>query len=323
MNDGQSSLDRAQSTRSLGKRRDEEETLEDPAADRSEIADAKGPEDKLARMLESSSPGDFSWNEASYSVKDVTSALGISRSTLLWYEKIGIVSPVHDPASGWREYSASDIFKLMGATTLKNSGVALSDLEGEFGELAFTPEKIDGYIDYSKQQEKYFHAQAECLQSIKEVIEHSGEMQVGTVDEFYFYPDSSEKGYHDYSSSEQLDLLVRKLPISALGAVCESDWGEPIKIRWGRTVPACYARLFDLSPCDYERFGGCLCLCYFYASKSLPVGAEEQAQGLKTMEDYLEPQGLVPSGRLFVPRVIPLGKGACSALCLPVKQEED
>lgn len=276
----------------------------------------------IKKIFKNPSPSDSSWNEKRYTIKDVTSALGISRSTLLWYEKIGIVSPAHDKDSGWRKYSAADIFKIMGATTLKNSGVALSDLEGEFGELAFTPEKIDEYIAYSRRQEGYFRAQAECLQSIKDVITHSGEMRVGMIDEFYFFPDSSENGYQGYEGSEQLDLLARKLPISALGAASESDWGEPVKIRWGRTVPVRYAELIDLPPSEHETFGACLCLCYFHASKNLPASPEEQQQGLRSMEDYLNAERLMPNGRLFVPRVIPFGKGACSALCLPVKQKE-
>ena len=258
------------------------------------------------------------WDEPRYTIKDVTSTLGISRTTLIWYEKIGLVNPVHDEVNGWRRYTSTDIFRIMGIITLKNSGVVLSDIKNDASESVFSPEKIEEYIAYSERQAAYYHAQAQCLQSIRDTLAYSGQLQIIAVEEFFFYPDSSEQGYEGYEGNELLNTLVHSMPIGALGAVMESEWREPVSIRWGRTVPVCYAHLLELPGDDYERIGGCSCLVYPYVNDGMPSSDEERTLGFMRMKEYLEEQRLKPSGKLFIPRVIPFDKGVCSALCLPV-----
>ena len=68
------------------------------------------------------------WDET-YSVGEVASALGIPRSTLLYYETHGIVRPSQADETGYRAYATPDLVRLMGGVILKNAGVRPRDMD--------------------------------------------------------------------------------------------------------------------------------------------------------------------------------------------------
>lgn len=263
------------------------------------------------------------WREYRYTVKDMTGALRISRTTLLWYEAIGLVTPARDASSGWRKYNLADMFQIMGAMTMKNIGTKLSDLNGAPSEESFDSEKIDEYIATSKQQEEYFHAQTECLESMKRTVLNRGRVYEEFVEAFYFYPEplgGKKDGYND----ELDDALVRGMPISALGVMLDSKCGEETgETKWGRTIPVCYEYLFKLPKAEREVIGGCSCLCYSYTSSSFPTNTNERQQAFAAMDAYLAENGLEPSGMTFAPRIIALDQGICFALCQPIKNAQN
>ena len=47
-----------------------------------------------------------------YSISEVCKVTGLSRSSILYYEKIGLVSPQKNAINGYREFSIHDLFKL-------------------------------------------------------------------------------------------------------------------------------------------------------------------------------------------------------------------
>ena len=255
------------------------------------------------------SAGDLS--KARYTIKDVTSLLGISRTTLLWYEKVGIVHPDRDPKTKWRIYSDADILGLLGATTLKNSGMPFHEQSADSEEYAFTLDKINGYIDFSRRQEEYSRARTECLVSIREVVLNHGQIGVDYLEAFYFFP------YAELGASG--GTLARHLPITALSSLCVTGWGENAELRRGWSVPIRFAHLVELPAVAPQVFGDQTCLFLLVSFESTLALDQDGAWMLARMDDYMAEHGLVACGKLFIPRVIPFDKGGCAALCLPVE----
>ena len=61
-------------------------------------------------------------------ISQVADAFGLSRSTLLYYDKIGLLSPTGRSRSGYRLYSAADVLKMEDISKLRNAGIALRDI---------------------------------------------------------------------------------------------------------------------------------------------------------------------------------------------------
>ncbi len=67
------------------------------------------------------------------SVGKVSKMFAISRTTLLYYEKIGLLSPASRSAAGYRLYSQEDITRLKQIFILKNAGVPLNQISSLLG----------------------------------------------------------------------------------------------------------------------------------------------------------------------------------------------
>ena len=61
------------------------------------------------------------------SIAKACDLVGIARSTLLYYERIGIISPARNPENGYREYSQQDLHALVLIRQLKKAGFKLSE----------------------------------------------------------------------------------------------------------------------------------------------------------------------------------------------------
>ena len=62
-----------------------------------------------------------------YSVSDVTKRIGVSRSTLLYYEKVELVVPEREPENGYRIYSQGDLDRLVMLKQLQKAGLPLAE----------------------------------------------------------------------------------------------------------------------------------------------------------------------------------------------------
>ena len=63
-----------------------------------------------------------------YSIKDVTNTFGLSRSTILYYEKLGIICSNKNPNNGYRIYSYDEINRLKECVCLKNMGYSIKEV---------------------------------------------------------------------------------------------------------------------------------------------------------------------------------------------------
>lgn len=87
---------------------------------------------------------------------------GLSRSTLLYYDRIGLLSPSDRSGAGYRQYSAADEARLQQICTYRRAGVTLKDigriLEGPRGRVGDTLrqrlEELDVEMDALRQQQR-------------------------------------------------------------------------------------------------------------------------------------------------------------------------
>lgn len=260
------------------------------------------------------------FNEPRYTVNEVAEVLGISRTTLVWYEDLGIVVPKRAAGSGWRMYTALDIYRLMGALALKNAGVRPSDLAGRLSDQPFSREHIQEYVLYSEHLEEYYRAQAECFRKLSNIIKYNGTYELVEVEPYYIVFDQSDEGYKHYNQDVLLSKLVSCMPVASLGAVSKADW--PVQgARWGRTVPVRFAHLIGSFSTNRQVIGGmkCLCrptICNLSYEETLPSFIFEE------MQHYMDEHGLRASGRLFCPFIFPLEDDSLGTVhCLPVEPD--
>jgi DNA-binding transcriptional MerR regulator/SAM-dependent methyltransferase len=61
------------------------------------------------------------------SISQVSKHIGVARSTLLYYERIGILIPTRNPENGYREYSQKDVETLLLVRQLQLAGLSLKE----------------------------------------------------------------------------------------------------------------------------------------------------------------------------------------------------
>lgn len=67
-----------------------------------------------------------------YSISQLANAFGISRSTLLYYDRIGVFCASKRTASGYRQYTEQDHEKLKRICLFRGAGLALAEVKGMF-----------------------------------------------------------------------------------------------------------------------------------------------------------------------------------------------
>lgn len=61
-------------------------------------------------------------------IKQVCQRYGLTQDTLRYYEKIGVIPPVHRSASGIRDYDEHDLGWVENAVCLRNAGVPVESI---------------------------------------------------------------------------------------------------------------------------------------------------------------------------------------------------
>lgn len=106
------------------------------------------------------------------SISQICKIVGISRSTLLYYERIGIISPARNSENGYRDYTEDDIHALVLIRQLKKAGFSLkqasSIMEGDLD-----PEIILSHFHSLEQEIQELKVAHEMVRSL--VIYSTGE----------------------------------------------------------------------------------------------------------------------------------------------------
>ena len=69
--------------------------------------------------------------EKLYSIQEVSRILGMSKDTLRYYDRIGIVSPIRED-NRYRKYSKDDLIDLMNIQILRYADFSLDEIRGNF-----------------------------------------------------------------------------------------------------------------------------------------------------------------------------------------------
>lgn len=70
--------------------------------------------------------------EKLYSIQEVSTILGMSKDTLRYYDRIGIVSPSRKD-NRYRGYSRDDLIDLMNIQIMRYADFSLDEIKGKFG----------------------------------------------------------------------------------------------------------------------------------------------------------------------------------------------
>ena len=263
-----------------------------------------------------------------YGIQELSGTLGLSRTTLLYYESLGIVKPERAEGAGKRQFGSQDIFRLIGATMLKNVGIPPRELAQALEDDPFAPEHLVEYGERARRRIAYIEAQMAALARLTELKRGVGTMEVVDVGRYYIYFDRAETGFHDYPANGTLDLLLEHAPIGSLGCLYDCDYltGD-FSVRSGRTIPVDDAPLIDgLVDIDIEKspvIGGMRCLCSieFLAnpySEQDSLLLEDQRQRVRR---YLSEHDLEVAGAAFNPYSLCSGDGLYLPLCIPVRNK--
>lgn len=100
-------------------------------------------------------------------IKKAAEMFDLSVDTLRYYERVGVIPPVHRNKSGYREYSTNDLNWIYLAKNLQNAGLSVESLI-EFANLA----QLRGKQDVEESQKQILFDQLEELdQKITEMQE--------------------------------------------------------------------------------------------------------------------------------------------------------
>jgi DNA-binding transcriptional MerR regulator len=64
----------------------------------------------------------------SYSVGEMADEVGLSVHTLRWYERVGLLDPVHRDSGGRRRYGDGDLARLRFLIRLRSTGMPVRDM---------------------------------------------------------------------------------------------------------------------------------------------------------------------------------------------------
>lgn len=266
-----------------------------------------------------------------FTVKDLVRTFGISRSTLVYYEKIGVISPRRDDGSRYRLYSESDVFRLMSASFLRGMGIPPKELATRLAGDVYAGDRFREYMEIADRRLAYDLAARSCLAELNELRGSVGTIEIRDVEPYYICWDHAEGGYEDFPGSENLDLLMNHMPLGSLGSYGDdsyvaADEGVEVGIRWGRTVAVRNARLIDGLRVDLgmDVIGGCRCVCFSHFERNLYDMTQSQTfakrDGDRIMA-FMEKHHVHRNGVAFWPYTLPSAEGFYVLTCIPVADD--
>ena len=106
-------------------------------------------------------------NKNYFSIGELSELQGISRQTLIYYDKIDLFKPAHiDPLTGYRYYDVNQIDYLDTICIMKRIGFSLQQIKGQLQNFT-----LDRSITALKHQQQHITRQIEQLQTIKSRVD--------------------------------------------------------------------------------------------------------------------------------------------------------
>jgi len=129
-------------------------------------------------------------------IKDASSATGISRDMIRFYEKKGMIHPVHNQENGYREYSNDDLYRLVTIRQYSTLGIPLSTiaamLDNRDPELC--ARALDSCIEKLHQEETWLAERlsfAEEARQLSRYLQQGLSFQAAESSSCCFYPNQA------------------------------------------------------------------------------------------------------------------------------------
>ena len=259
--------------------------------------------------------------EAPRSISALARACRLSRATLRYYEKIGILR-AGDRAQDGKGYGPEGSRRLSDAITLRNIGFTPEEMLPLLDDDPLCPRHIAEYRQLLEQRVLSLQAQSECLGLQARLVERENDTWVEDVSTYRFNPTMP-------LDPEVQDSVTREepmyLPISnGMGLFRGDDRFLPHSLLWGRGVAERHAATISGFGDELPRVGGCTCLCAVLrtdASSGLDVSPEEMRACFSRLRSFACHERLTATQGAFVPYLASANGSQYLAICLPVKRE--
>lgn len=152
-----------------------------------------------------------------HSISSVSEIIGVARSTLLYYERIGIITPQRNPENGYREFSRADIDTLLLVRQLQQAGFSLKEVI----------DLMAGTLDPQLIRERYrdLEAKIKAMSMAKEVV---GSLLACTTGERMQGDESGGRGRDWHAAFERKGAEAHSAWLQRLGF----SEKERLYIRW-------------------------------------------------------------------------------------------
>ena len=255
----------------------------------------------------------------SASVSDLARMVRLSRASIQYYEKIGVLDP-HD-ADGRHRYSNRDVTRVTNTIALRNLGVELSEIVPLLDDEPFSERHLLEYRASVERRREYLDAQAEMLDRYVALLRDDGSIRTCEAEVSYFTPTvpwSAEAG-----ASEAGDEPMY-VPVSGMGAVFEGDdLSAPTGVRPGRSVFKRFAPFITGFGEGMETFGGCTCLAGVLNADISATGSarpDDWAPLFARFREHMRLHGLRAAGAAFIPYGLSIYGVPRVLVCLPVER---
>lgn len=257
--------------------------------------------------------------ERPYSAKHLLHTLDISRSSLLYYERIGLISPGRVDENGYRTYADADVFRIFAYIVMRTVGYAANEAVERIDERGCFLDRdlVDECVRKVSQRMAYDALLLAALERLVEARRAFDERPLlpipCDIPRFLFFRDHAEAGYDRFGGEAALAELVRHLPIVSLGA----HYGAYPPRRdssclWGRVLPEECLAVVPVDPEAAQVLGGVPGLRIHL---ELPVHATHSVNSrvVAALDAHMEREGLRPGAPPFVANAYPVNEDALFA----------
>ena len=266
-----------------------------------------------------------------YTMKTLLNFLGVSRSTLRYYEQVGIARPERNEHSNYRTYSVNDIYRIAGCFMLKSAGYAVQDAPTILGSVTSAEEFVDGLTRKNETEVAWHLAMRDALGRLRRVCCCSADgdprPRLAYVDTWLAYYDKGETSYKNFLPDKTMSALLKGMPVTSFGSVFSGELleGEGVHpYRSFRCVPKKHAHLIpeleaNTRPAD-ETFGGCPCVVVTNRMRYGDIGLfSSPAPYRDELRSFLQREGLAAKYPAFSINAWPTVDAIYCEINLPVR----
>lgn len=253
------------------------------------------------------------------SVSELARMVRLSRASIQYYEKIGVLNP--KCADERHRYSIRDSARLTNAIALKNLGVELDQIVPLLDDEPFSQRHLNEYRKVIAQRRAYLDAQDTMLERYLDLLDNGAVIREQYV-EAVLYKGTVPWSPQDGTAEAGEEPLY--VPLSGLGGVFGGDdHADPSSFTGGRAVFSRFAPLISGFDDTLPQLGGCTCLTRAWNIPGIIAGQFEP----RTWQDlfaelraYMQKNGLRATGHAFVPYGLSLYGVPQVLVCLPVRR---